>query len=226
MNIVALIPARSGSKGLPNKNIKYFRGKPLIAHSIEQALGSKFINKVIVSTDSAEYMTIAKQFGAEVPFVRPLEISGDLSLDIEVFKHCDNYLQEIEYITDLYVHLRPTYPIRTSIQIDECIQMLLENPNSECVRSVSISDISPFKTYLKKENSNIIYPSATCHIPEAHNAPRQILPPAFIHNGCIDVIRRETIASGSMTGKNILGYLMDHNYDIDTLEDFLNAEKQ
>jgi len=223
MKIVALIPARSGSKGLPNKNIMNFKGKPLIAHSIEQALKSKLIDRVIVSTDSAAYAEIALKLGAEVPFLRPERISGDLTLDIEVFQHCNEFMLSNGYQTDFYVHLRPTYPIRNVNDIDNCVNLLIEHNEIDSVRTVVESDVSPFKMYLMDEKHRII-PAAVCDISEAINSPRQILPKAYTHNGCIDIVRSTIIESGSMTGKNIYGYHMEHNYDIDSLEDFIRAE--
>ena len=110
MNILCVIPARSGSKGIPNKNIKYLGDKPLLAWSIEHALHSKHDMRIIVSTDSEEYAKIARKYGAEVPFLRPKEISQDLSTDYEFLDHCITYLQKILKIMnqEFIVQLRPT----------------------------------------------------------------------------------------------------------------------
>lgn len=223
MKVVAIIPARSGSKGLPNKNILNFKGKPLLAHSIEQAKESELIDRVIVSTDSPEYAEIALRYGAEVPFLRPDNISGDLTLDIEVFSHCDNFLSRQSYYPEIYVHLRPTYPLRSISDINFGIEILKNNTSIDSFRTVCESEISPYKMYLMS-TSNTITPVATCDIPDAINSPRQLLPRSYIHNGCIDLVRRSVIQSGSMTGKTIYGHVMKHNFDIDTLEDFIRAE--
>ena len=107
--IIALIPARGGSKSIPRKNIYPVAGKPLIAHSIRQALESKYISRVIVSTDDEEIADVSRQWGAEVPFMRPAEFSQDQSLDIEVFDHALRWLKKNEaYEPELVVHLRPT----------------------------------------------------------------------------------------------------------------------
>lgn len=223
MSILAIIPARSGSKGLPGKNIKKFRGVPLLGIAIQQAKQVGAIDRIIVSTDSEEYAELARSFGAEVPFLRPSELSTDLADDLSTFQHCLAQLKEQGYIPDLVVHLRPTYPLRTSGEIDECIQMLQKQPLADSVRSVCASVASPYKMY-KIENARL-KPVAECEIPEAFNQPRQRLPLTFEHNGAIDVIRTKVILEGSMSGTGILPFLMKHNHDIDTLEDFLDAEK-
>ena len=114
MNILAIIPARSGSKSVVNKNIRLINNKPMMAYSIEHALNSKLINRVIVSTDSEEYAEIARQYGAEVPFIRPAEYATDTALDIDVFRHALTFLKETEgYEADIVVQLRPTYHTET-----------------------------------------------------------------------------------------------------------------
>ncbi len=129
MKIIAIIPARSGSKGIPNKNIKLYKGKPLLAHSILQALQSKYITEVYVSTDSQEYKEIALEYGALVPFLRPPQFSEDLSPDIDLFNHfLVHYHENINTIyPDIIVQLRPTYPNRTVELIDNCIEIFINN---------------------------------------------------------------------------------------------------
>ena len=122
MNILAVIPARSGSKSVKDKNIRKVNGKPMLAYSIEHAKGSKYINRIIVSTDSPVYANIAREYGAEVPFLRPAEYATDTALDYDVFYHCLSFLKEKEgYEADLVVQLRPTYPIRNVADIDHMI---------------------------------------------------------------------------------------------------------
>lgn len=225
MNILAIIPARSGSKSVIDKNIRLIAGKPMMGYSIQHALGSKYINRVIVSTDSEEYACIAREFGAEVPFLRPAEISGDLSLDIECFEHALDFLKEKEaYEADIVVHLRPTYPIRNVEDIDNMIEMLLKNDDIDSIRCIAPAKETPYKMWRKTEQGRII--PLLNESPEAYNMPRQQLPQIYVQNACIDVIRGKVITEmHSMTGKTIYGYEMSENYDIDTEEEFLNAEK-
>jgi len=130
--ILALIPARGGSKGIPRKNIKVVAGKPLIAYSIEQALASRFITRTIVSTDDPEIAQVAREFGAKVPFMRPGEFAQDLSPDIDVFRHALKWLRDRDgYACDLVVHLRPTGPVRRVELIDQAIELILNDPEAD-----------------------------------------------------------------------------------------------
>ena len=223
--ILGVIPARSGSKSLPNKNIKMCNGKPLLAYSIEHAKQSKYINRIIISTDSPEYARIAGEYGAEIPFIRPQEISRDDSTDFEVFWHGLNFLKEKEsYSPDILVHLRPTFPIRNPNDIDAMIKIAIENADIDSVRSVIPSPLTPYKMWHKKED-NVITPVAVCDLEEAYNAPRQILPVVYFQNACIDVIRTATILEKkSVTGDKISGYVQDFCFDIDSEYDFARAE--
>lgn len=131
---LAIIPARSGSKGLPNKNIKELCGKPLIAWSIEAGLESKYIDEVVVSTDSQEYANIAKKYGAKTPFLRPQELSLDASTTFESIKHTiDFYQNNLKKRFDYIVLLEPTSPLRESQDIDQAIEMLFSNQNADAI---------------------------------------------------------------------------------------------
>ena len=227
MKILALIPARSGSKSIKDKNIQSFNGKPLMAYSIEDAVNSKLINRVIISTDSQYYANLAVTFGAEAPFLRPAEIAGDLSTDLEAFQHALTFLEKNEnYIPDIVVHLRPTAPIRKVEDIDAMIQMMIDHPEADAVRSVVKVEKTPFKMWFMEEGqlSPVIEDEK---YPEAYNLPRQSLPQAYAQNACIDVIRTSTIQQlNSMTGKKILGYELNQMIDIDTYDDMNHALKQ
>lgn len=225
MNVLAVIPARSGSKGILDKNIRLCNGIPLLAHSIQHALQSKRTARVIVSTDSMHYADIAREYGAEVPFLRPSEISGDNSHDIEVFKHAIEALNDEEdYKPDICVHLRPTHPIRDSSMIDNMVQLLIDNPEWDSVRSVSLSPVTPYKMWLLNSD-NTISPVASCGIKDAYNAPRQILPKVYMQNANIDIVRSSVIKEkDSMTGDKIGGYVQDVDFDIDSEDEFMKAE--
>ncbi|MBM6997260.1 acylneuraminate cytidylyltransferase [Paenibacillus sp. DXFW5] len=223
--ILAIIPARSGSKTVKHKNIRPLNGKPMLAYSIEHALDSKRINRTIVSTDSEEYADIAKQYGADVPFLRPKEISEDHSLDIEVFQHALNYLSDHEgYIPDVVVQLRPTYPIRDVRDIDAMVDILLTDETADSVRCVAQANEIAYKMW-RMDGDNKLTP-LLADIPEAYNMPRQKLPTLYYQNACIDVVRTKVITElNSMTGSNIKGYVMRQNFDIDTEQEFLRAEQ-
>lgn len=226
--VVAIIPARSGSKSVKDKNIRIMNGKPMLAYSIEHALASARVDRVIVSTDSPAYRDIALAYGADVPFLRPAEISQDKSLDIEVFEHALNWLKDNEgYVSDICVHLRPTHPVRDPADIDKMVNLLCQSPGGDSVRSVSPAKQTPYKMWLFPDgDSGEMMPLVNCDVPEAYNAPRQILPQAYMQNACIDVVRcRTVLEKHSMTGEHIAGYKMDYDFDVDTEEDFLAAEK-
>ncbi len=220
MNILAIVPARSGSKSVVNKNIRLINNKPMMAYSIEHALNSKLINRVIVSTDSEEYAEIARQYGAEVPFIRPAEYATDTALDIDVFRHALSFLKETEgYEADIVVQLRPTYPYRDPADIDAMIQLMIDDLQTDAVRSVMLNEVVPHKMWYMADD-NQITPILT-DIPEAYNMPRQQLPKTYYQNGNVDVLRPANIFEmNSMTGKKIKGYEMKEMYDVDTEADF------
>jgi len=225
MEVLALIPARSGSKGVVDKNIRLLNGKPLIAYSIEQALSSKMVNRTIVSTDSPLYAEIAQKHRAEVPFMRPQEIAQDLSTDLEVFQHALAWLKEHEnYQPDICLHLRPTHPIREIKDIDEILKNLIDNPGIDSIRSISPVAETPYKMW-HKDDVNLLSPVVTCDLKDAYNLPRQQLPEVYTQNACIDAVRAKVIMQQhSMTGTAIMGYVMQDNFDIDTEEQFYRAE--
>ena len=220
MNIVAVIPARSGSKSIPDKNIMSIGGKPMLAYSIEHAQMSKYINRIIVSTDSEYYGEIAKAFGAEVPFLRPADIAQDMSTDLEVFQHALAWMNEHEgYQADVVVHLRPTTPIRNPVDVDNMIEMLIQDISLDSVRSVSPAPETPYKMWTIKDNK-LLQVASLQEIHEPYNQPRQSLPPVYLQNASIDVCRGKTILEmNSMNGLAIGAYVMETNGDIDYITD-------
>ena len=173
--VLALIPARSGSKSVPDKNVRLVAGKPLLAHSIEHALAAPSITRTLVSTDSEAYAALAREYGAEVPFLRSAEFAQDLSTDLEVFTHALAWLQEHEdYLPDVCVHLRPTSPVRRIEDIEAVIRILLENKNLHSVRSVYPASDPPFKMWFRDEQG-LLSSVVQTEIEEAHSLPRQLL---------------------------------------------------
>ena len=227
MKIIALIPARSGSKSVPRKNIRKLCGKPLLSYAIQTALESVLIDRVIVTTDNKEIADIAKKYGAEVPFLRPKEISGDYALDIEFHQHAIDWLQENEnYTPDLIVNLRPTNPIRSPITVDKAIQTLIDNPDMDSLRSVRISEFSPFKMWTIPR-SGVLEPIASeVEFHEPYNMPRQLLPVCYWQVGYVDVTKYMTIVEKkSTTGRNIIPFLIEEeSIDIDYEESIQQVE--
>lgn len=218
--IVAIIPARGGSKSIPRKNIKLLNGYPLIAFSIKAGCCSKYIDRIIVSTDDQEIAAIAQQWGAEVPFIRPAELAEDYTEDLSVFQHAINWLEENEnYRPDVVVQLRPTSPFRPKHCIDGAIETLFNN-SADSVRGVTQSSQNPFKMW--RIDAGKLVPLLQTKFKEPYNMPRQQLPSTYWQTGHIEVIRYETIMhKHSMTGDLILPYIIDTKYSID-----LDTEQQ
>ena len=229
MYVLALIPARGGSKGIKMKNIKEFRGKPLIYWSIKLALDCKVVNRVIVSTDNKNIKRVAEECGADVPFLRPKEISGDLSPDYEFIKHCLDYLKENgEDEPDIIVQLRPTYPTRKLEILNETLDIFIKNLDKyDSLRTVYEMEKSPYKMYNIEDGELKPLFKEVKGIKEPYNQCRQLLPKTYIHNGYIDLIKTEIVEKKySITGDRIYPYLMskEEYHDIDTEEDWKDAE--
>ena len=221
--VLAIIPARSGSKSVIDKNIRPIAGKPMIAYSIEHGLKAECIDRVIVSTDSEKYADIARKYGAEVPFIRPAEYATDTALDIDVFRHALTFLKENEaYEPEIVVQLRPTYPIRRISDIEAMVKYMREHPDVDSMRCIAPAKEVAYKMWFK-DDDGMLSPIMT-DIPECYNMPRQQLPKIYYQNAAIDVIRASVILEqNSMSGKKIAGYEMDENFDIDTEEEFKKA---
>lgn len=233
MKILVIIPARSGSKGVPHKNIRDLNGKPLLAWSIFHAQQSKYSEymKIIVSTDSEEYATVARTYGAEVPFLRPRDISQDDSADIECIEHAVCWLKEHEnYESDIILHLRPTQPCRNIEDVNESIDVFWKvRKEYDSLRSVIPVDKSPYKMYRIQEDTKELIPlfQTVNNIREPYNQGRQQLPVCYVHNGYIDILNTSILKEHTISGKKIYPYLMKEteNIDIDTEADWVKTDK-
>jgi CMP-N,N'-diacetyllegionaminic acid synthase len=207
--VLALIPARGGSKGIPRKNLLMLAGKPLIQYSIEQALASARITRTIVSTDDDEIAKVARNAGAEVPFMRPAEHAQDRSTDLDVFRHALTTLGSSGYHCDCVVHLRPTGPVRRVSLIDQAIDQLLSHPDADSLRSVTMPAETPYKMWTIADG--FLEPLLRVDgVDEPHSLPRQSLPRVFWQNGYVDVIRPHVILDhGRMAGRRILPFIVD-----------------
>jgi CMP-N-acetylneuraminic acid synthetase len=216
--VLALIPARGGSKGIPRKNIRDFSGYPLIAWSIAAGLKSEFVTRVIVSTDDAEIAAVAREWGAETPFLRPAEFAEDKTTDLPVFVHALEWLEQNEgYKPDVVVQLRPTSPVRPLGLVDDAVRILLQHADADSVRGIVPAGQNPHKMWRLPagEAAPMTNLLAVEGIAEPYNAPRQILPDVYWQTGHIDAIRPAAILSGSMSGKTIYPLLIDPNFTVD-----------
>ncbi len=231
MEILAIIPARGGSKGIPGKNVKLLNGRPLIAWTIDAAKQSKHVTRTIVSTDDEQIAAIAREHGAEVPFLRPVDISGDLATDVEFLTHALEELKEKEgYEPDVVLRLPPTSPLRTGAHIDEGIEKLLADDSLDAVRPITEVSKHPYKFWKIAEDETVLepfLPKEFTGFDEPHNLPRQLFPKVHMHTGAMDIMRRATILELKSTSGKRLGYFFmnpDESVNIDTPMDFELAE--
>ena len=228
-NILALIPARGGSKSVPRKNLLPLNGHPMVSWAIKTARASRYISRVIVTTDDDEISDVADSYGAEIPFRRPALISGDYSTDFEYHQHALQWLiTHQNYSPDMIVNLRPTPPFRDPLVVDKAIEMFAQAPQADSLRSVQVSDQTPYKMWHIKDDGYLeqLVSSHTLH--EPYNSPRQLLPLVYWQNGYVDICRPSTIHDKhSTTGDTILPFLIEQpSQDIDYPDQIKAAELQ
>lgn len=215
--VLAVIPARGGSKGVPRKNIRDLAGKPLLAWSIEAAKRSDHIDRVIVSSEDGEILDVAKAWGADVPFVRPELLARDETPGIDPILHALEQLPDYEYV----VLLQPTSPLRTAEDIDRCIEQMLR-AEAPCCVTVTEPAKSPYWMYTLGAD-NRIEPL----IQAEQVARRQDLPPAYALNGAVYVAETEWLKrSKSFLAAGVVAHIMpgERSLDIDTELDLYLAE--
>lgn len=220
--IVAIVTARSGSKGLPSKNVKILCGKPLIAWTIEQAKKSKYVDDVIVSTDDKIIASVSEKFGAEIPFLRPQKLSSGTAKSIDVVLHAMEWLKNNARQPDLVVMLQPTSPLRSDQDIDRSIELLLEK-KAESVVSVCPSEHPMEWTNVLSKNGSM----RSFLKKDLVNSIRQELPQSYSLNGAVYVsfcdILKEKL---SFIHEGTFAYIMPRvrSVDIDDEYDFKLAE--
>lgn len=223
MGIIAIIPARGGSKGLTKKNIKSLNGKPLIFYTIEEAKKSVYIDKVVVSTDDEEIADIAKQIGAEVPFLRPKELAKDDTPGIYPIVHAVKWIiKEKNYIPEYVVNLQPTSPLRTADDIDKAIEKIM---NSNFNYLVSVCEAQHHPYWMKTIEQDMLKDFVEQGSDKALR--RQDLPQVYSLNGAVYVYKTETLLMNPfMTDEKVLPYIMpkERSVDIDDFYDFKFAE--
>lgn len=221
MKILALIPARGGSKGVPRKNIKLLAGKPLIAYTIEKALNLKDqLHRVIVSTDDEEIASVAERYGAEVPFMRPKELASDASPTLPVIQHAVEFIEKQDEVTiDWILLLQPTTPFRSTLDIQNALEL---SQTTQCDSVISVKQVfAEHPILMKRIENNRLQPYC---IEEKEGTRRQdYQPPAYMRNGAIYLIKRDIVMKhNSLWGENIIPYVMssDSSVNIDSLLDF------
>lgn len=226
-NILAVVGARSGSKGLPGKNIRPLHGKPLLAWAIEAAKRSPHITRVVLSTDSEEYAEIGRQYGAQTPFLRPAELANDTASDFDWLHHATVWLKEHEgWQADLIVRLHPTSPLVRTEDIDILIEKLLRDPEATSAYMVTKVSKHPYKMW-REDGEGLIAPFISeeiTGIKDAFNKPRQSFPKALSHCNAAVIRWKTLVEEGSMAGARVASHYVDDVVDIDTLADFEKAE--
>ena len=218
MKILVVIPARSGSKGVPNKNIRVIHGKPLLAHSIDYAKRSCLVDDIVVSTDSEDYAVIAQRYGAKVPFIRPKNLAEDDTQDYPVMLHALLESERIyKKIYDVLILLRPTSPVRQEGLIEKGIK-LLNDSNADSIRAVTpVSEHAHRQWILENGFIRGLFDS---QIKESYNLPRQELPKLVFQTGDIEIVRRNTLVElGSVSGEKVMPLFVNDYYDIDSERD-------
>jgi len=220
---LAVITARGDSKGIPQKNTRMLLDKPLIAYTIQAALQSRTLNKVIVSTDDETIANVSKQYGAEVPFLRPQHLATDTATTLSVLQHAVKYLTDKEnYPADIIVCLQPTSPLRSAEDIDRAVTLCMSS-GADSVVSLCQAEHHPY--WMKKVIEGRVYP--LMEVDDDKYPRRQDLPPVYQLNGAIYVTRRKVLLEEErVLGENTLAYIMpqERSIDIDTPIDFKIAE--
>lgn len=219
--ILAIIPARGGSKGIPNKNITNLCGKPLIAYSILAAQASQYIDDIIVSTDSEQIRDTSVEYGASVPFLRPAALASDTSKTIDCMIYTINELKKQGQHYDCIVLLQPTQPIRKEGMVDEAISLLLDSTEDSLVSVTAVTEHPILMRTITKEGP------LKSLLPMSSTVRRQDFPNVYRVNGSIYINRINShFNSSTSLNDNLLPYFMEESYsvDIDSYEDLKKAE--
>ncbi len=223
--VIGLIPARSGSKRLPNKNVMAIKGHPLLAYAIVGALQSGIFDKVIVSTDSQEYADIATHYGAEVPFLRPVEFATDSSRDFDWINDVLTQLKVDGHEFDIFSILRPTSPFRNDSTIKRAFAQFLSDPTLDSIRAVELCSQHPGKMWRISDDLLIPVLSVQPDDSEWFSSPTQSLPEVWVQNACVEFAKTECIfKQKSISGKRIGAFKtnfpegLDLNSSVDLLQ--------
>lgn len=217
--ILALIPARGGSKGIKDKNIINLNGQPLISYTIDSAKYSCYIDDIVVTTDSEKIANVAKAFGAEIPFMRPASLAADSSKTIDCVLHAIHMLENLHRHYDILILLQPTQPLRTAGDIDEAIETFF---TSNAKNLVSVSPVTDAPVLIRQINSD----GTLKHLLEQSSTiRRQDMQPYYVVNGCIYINKISDIDESTSFNDNEYSYIMssEHSVDIDEPADLTMA---
>jgi len=225
MRLVALVPARRGSKRVPGKNLRQLAGLPLIAHTLLPAVSSGIFDRVVVSTDCAETAEIAARYGGEVPFLRPEELAADLSPDIDWVLHALRFLQGDRF--DAFAILRPSSPFRTEETLRRAHSLFCSVDGADSLRAVEPCRQHPGKMW--KLAGPLIEPllDDLGALPPWHSSATQSLPPVLAQNASLEIAwTRVPLKTGTIAGSRVVGFLTRdyEGFDINSPDDFLLAE--
>lgn len=214
--VLALVPARAGSKGVAGKNVADLGGFPLIAYSVRAGVLASSIDRVVVTTDSREIADVAARYGAEAPFLRPPELARDDSLDVDYIRHALDSLREP---VEMVIQLRPTTPLREPGKIDEAVALLRSRPDATGLRSVHQIPEPPQKMFGISEGFlHGLFPHESR--PDYFNLPRQAFPPAYQPNGYVDIVLPGALGSeGGLYGSRMLAFVTDPVVEVDGPEE-------
>lgn len=226
--VLGIIGARSGSRGVRDKNIRPLAGKPLFAWIAEAAKNSKYVTRLIMSTDSPEYAKLAREYGVETPFLRPAQLSGDKVPDWDYLNHAALWLKNNEgWQADIVLRLPPTTPLCLPGHIDGCVELLLRDPEADSSRAIIRAAKHPYKLWRKNgEYLEPFLPESFTGLRDAHNLPRQSFPEAYSHMDVIALRWKTLVGKKQMAGERVRFYEIESEnaVDIDSETDFLLAE--
>ena len=224
----AIIPARSGSKSIKDKNLALLGDYPLIAYSIAAAKMTPGIDRVIVSTNSLEYAKIAKKYGAEVPFLRPDELSQDASTDYDFMSHAISWFEEnLNDGPDFWIHLRPTTPLRDILIIKDAMSLIKDKKDATALRSGHLSPESPFKWLRKNKDGFLTSLDGDDTNLDKYNEPRQDFPDVLIPNGYVDIISNSFVKDKKLLhGDKVLAFETPYCNELDAYEELELLEFQ
>jgi len=227
-SILGIIPARGGSKGLPRKNIKLLLNKPLIAWTIEEAKKSKYLDRIIISTDDEEIAKISESFGAEVPFMRPQQLAQDSTPSYEVIKHCIEYFhQKMNVSYDYIALLEPTSPLRETSDIDNSIELLINNKSATSIVSIAQLDKIDLNYIFSVKEQFLISPFENNPNFSVKHKTRQEMEKLYFPDGTIYISETyEYLNKKTFYHEKTLAYIVDKykSYEIDDILDFIIIE--